>query len=43
MNNLRILSCAEALGLSWVVVEQDNSKIDVLESAELSIRGLRQY
>lgn len=43
MNNLRILSCAKALGLSWVVVEQDNSKIDVLESAELSIRGLRQY
>lgn len=43
MNNVPIMGCAEKLGVSWVVVEQDNSKIDVFESAEISIKALNKY
>lgn len=41
MDNREILSQAESLGVEWVVVEQDNSKIDVMESAKLSIEYLK--
>lgn len=36
-----IFDYAKQLAMPWVVVEQDNSKIDVLESAALSIRSLK--
>lgn len=41
MKQASIISCAKRLELPWVVVEQDNSKIDVLESAQISIKALR--
>ena len=41
MDNAPILSACRALGIQWVVVEQDNSKIDVLESAKISLQNLK--
>ncbi len=42
MPNAPVLETAKGLGLPWVIVEQDNSKIDVLESARKSIETLRR-
>lgn len=41
MENAPVVRQARDLALGWVVVEQDNSQIDVLESARLSLEGLR--
>jgi len=43
MDNDSVIREAVELGLIWVVVEQDNSKIDVLESAAISIKSLKKY
>lgn len=43
MDNQAIIDYAKEIGIAWAVVEQDNSKIDVLESAEISVRTLREY
>ena len=42
MDESPILEKAKALNLAWVVVEQDNSTIDVLESARLSLQTLEE-
>lgn len=42
MNNVPILEWAEKNELPWVVVEQDNSSIDRMESAALSIKMLKE-
>lgn len=43
MDNISILGWAVKEGLPWVVVEQDNSRIDVLVSAELSVNYLKSF
>ena len=42
MDNERIFGKAKELGLNWVIVEQDNSQIDVLESARQSLKSLKE-
>lgn len=42
MPNEPVLEAAKRLGLPWVIVEQDNSRIDVLESAKQSIETLKK-
>ncbi|MBR2805926.1 MAG: sugar phosphate isomerase/epimerase [Oscillospiraceae bacterium] len=42
MENGSIIRCAEDLGVEWVIVEQDNSPIDELESARISIENIRK-
>jgi sugar phosphate isomerase/epimerase len=42
MDNRRILKLAVQYGVEWVVVEQDNSLIEPLESARLSIQNLKR-
>ena len=43
MKNKPILEWAEKNGLPWVIVEQDNSRADILESAKLSLKALKDY
>ena len=42
MKNVPIVQTAIDLGVEWVVVEQDNSPIDELDSAKLSVENLRR-
>ena len=42
MENGSIIRCAEDLDVEWVIVEQDNSPIDELESARISIENIRK-
>lgn len=42
MNNEAILKSAAELGKEWVIVELDNSPIDPLESARISIRNVKR-
>jgi sugar phosphate isomerase/epimerase len=42
MDNQRILELAPQCGVEWVVVEQDNSRIDPLESARLSVQNMKR-
>lgn len=42
MDNAAVVSKAAAMGQEWVIVEQDNSPIDTLDSARLSIQGIRR-
>ena len=42
MNNVPIIKECKRLQSEWLVVEQDNSKIDVMESAALSIQNLKR-
>ncbi|MDD4849738.1 MAG: sugar phosphate isomerase/epimerase [Gemmiger sp.] len=41
MDNAPILAQAQKIGVAWACVEQDNSRIPVLEAAKLSIDSLR--
>ncbi|MGL5259674.1 MAG: sugar phosphate isomerase/epimerase family protein [Lachnospiraceae bacterium] len=41
MENTPIINWAKEKPLSWIVVEQDNSQIDIMESAKLSIEYLK--
>ncbi len=43
MDNGPVLEKAKEMGLPWIVVEQDNSRIDVLESARISVDSLKKY
>lgn len=42
MDNRPILEKAKELDLSWVIVEQDNCQIDLMDSAEQSLIALRK-
>ena len=41
MQNAPIVQAAKEYGAQWIVVEQDNSQIDTLESARFSIEGMK--
>lgn len=43
MKNIPILDWAKSAKLEWVIVEQDNSSIDIFESAKLSVDYLKTY
>ena len=43
MDNAPVLSKAKEIGAEWIVVEQDNSPIDELESARLSLQAMRAW
>jgi sugar phosphate isomerase/epimerase len=43
MDNRRIVELAAQYGAEWVVVEQDNSLIDPMESARLSIQTMKGW
>jgi sugar phosphate isomerase/epimerase len=40
MVNDGLLKAAPECGVEWIVVEQDNSRIDVMESARISVEYL---
>lgn len=42
MDNAAVADKAAAMGQEWLIVEQDNSPIDTLESARLSIEGVHR-
>lgn len=43
MDNEKILKVAAECEVEWIIVEQDNSMLDTLESALLSVEALKQY
>ena len=42
MDNAAVVDKAATMGQEWIIVEQDNSPIDTLDSARLSIQGIRR-
>ena len=42
MDNVPVAKKASDIGVKWAVVEQDNSAIDELESAEISVKAMKK-
>lgn len=42
MNNQAVVDQMKVMGIDWVIVEQDNSDIDTLESARISVSGVKK-
>lgn len=42
MDNRRIIQTAKKLGIDWVIVDQDNSEIDTMEAAGISLENIKK-